>query len=291
MTLHTALPEVGIFARTFPRATVDEVATAVAEAEFHLAQFNFSAIGMPTLAPDASAKLFDMVGRSFQNSGVSIWGLSATYNIINPDPVCRARQTREATRLIGLSPRLGVSAVTLCSGTRNPKSMWEGHPDNRSPAAWRDMRSTLDVLLEAAANAGVVLGIEPEPTNIINSAKSARRLINELGTTAPRHLGIVLDPGNLVTAENLSRQRHVFDEAFDLLADHIIGLQAKDLTADGPAPLGRGELDYTHICDHTLRLGRPVPTIIQDADAQDAGRSGRYLRTRLRTAAEHRRNS
>ncbi|MFC4465318.1 sugar phosphate isomerase/epimerase family protein [Streptomyces xiangluensis] len=277
------LPEVGVFARTFPRADAREVATAVANAGFSLAQFNFSAIGAPTLAPGVSHHDVAAVSLAFRDAGVGIWGLSATYNIIDPDRTARASRTRKAARLIRLSPLLGVTAVTLCSGTRDAGDMWAGHPDNQSPAAWADMRSTLDVLLEAAAEAGVRLGIEPEPANVIDSAERAHRLVNELATDA-RHLGIVLDPGNLVTPETLSSQHDIFNEAFDLLGDHIIGLQAKDLTAAGPAPLGRGGLDYSVICDHTLRLGRPVPVIIQDATDADAPRSGEYLRGQLNAA-------
>ncbi|MFG1967430.1 sugar phosphate isomerase/epimerase family protein [Nonomuraea sp. NPDC049028] len=284
-----ALPEVGVFARTFPRDTAAEVADAVAAAGFTLAQFNFSAIATPTLAPDVSAATVASVGQTFRDAGVSLWGLSATYNIINPDQARRTEQTHDAARLIRLSPALEVTAVTLCSGTRNADNMWADHPDNRSPAAWADLRTTLDTLLEAAAEAGVTLGIEPEPTNVIDSAERALRLITELGADA-RHVGIVLDPANLVTARTLDHQRDIFDEAFDLLGEHIIGLQAKDLTAAGPAPLGRGELDHSLICDRALQLDHPVPIIIQDAADHDAARAGTYLREQLDTAGRTRRD-
>ncbi|XVQ09630.1 sugar phosphate isomerase/epimerase family protein [Spirillospora sp. CA-255316] len=260
------------------------MATAVAAAGFSIAQFNFSAIGAPTLAPGVSDDDVTAVGRDFRDTGVGIWGLSATYNTIDPDLAARAERTREAARLIRLSPLLGVTAVTLCSGTRDMADMWAAHPDNQSRAAWADLRATLEVLVEAATEAGVRLGIEPEPANVISTAQRAHRLVNELGADA-RHLGVVLDPGNLVTQETLSRQRDVFDEAFDLLGDHIIGLQAKDLTAAGPAPLGQGDLDYSVICERVLRLGRPVPVIIQDATSDDAARSGEYLRRRLDAAS------
>lgn len=42
----------GIFARTFPRATAEEVAAAVARAGYPLAHWNFAAIGRSTLADD-----------------------------------------------------------------------------------------------------------------------------------------------------------------------------------------------------------------------------------------------
>jgi len=277
------LPEVGVFARTFTRPTAREVATAVADAGFSLAQFNFSSIGLPTLAADVSADDVAAVGLAFTDQDVSIWGLSATYNVIHPDRESRTRNTRDAMRLIRLSPLLGVTAVTLCSGTMNTTDMWTGHPDNHSATAWAEMRATFDALLEAASDVGIKLGIEPEAANVVGSAKDAHRLINELGFDA-RHIGIVLDPGNLVEPEYIHGQNEVVNEAFDLLGDHVICLQAKDLTAAGPTPLGLGDLDYGLICRRVLGLARSVPIIIQDATEDDASRSGRYLRDRLLAA-------
>jgi sugar phosphate isomerase/epimerase len=275
---------IGIFARTFTRRSAAEVADAVHGAGFTLAQFNFSAIGLDTLHPGAQPRDFEQVALAFRQHGTDLWGLSATYNVIHPDRKVRDARTRDAVRLIGMSGLLGVTAVTLCTGTRDPRDMWTWHPDNQSPAAWRDMRATLDALLPAAAAANIVLGIEPEPGNVICDARQAGRLLRELGPdTAPA--GIVLDPVNLVTPATLDRQQRIIPEAFDLLAEHVIGLQAKDLNPGGPAPLGRGKLDYDLIIACAQQLARPVPIIIQDAAEQDAARSGAFLRARIATAS------
>jgi sugar phosphate isomerase/epimerase len=275
---------IGIFARTFTRRSAAEVAKAVRGAGFTLVQFNFSAIGLDTLHPGAQPSDFEQVALSFRQHGTDLWGLSATYNVIHPDRTVRDAQTRDALRLIGMSCLLSVTAVTLCTGTRNPRDMWTWHPDNHSPTAWRDMRATLDALLPAAASANVVLGIEPEPANVICDARQAARLLRELGPdTVP--VGIVLDPGNLVTPATLDHQQRIIPEAFDLLGEHVIGLQAKDLNPSGPAALGHGQLDYDLIIPRAQQLPRQVPIIIQDVTEQDAARSGAFLRARIATAS------
>ncbi len=144
--------------------------------------------------------------------------------------------------------------VTLCSGTRDPDNMWRAHPGNLAGDAWTDLRRTLDDLLVAAAEAGVRLGIEPEPGNVVRDAPTAARLLDELGHDAP--VGIVLDPANLLSPETISRQSEILAEAVDLLGPSVVGVQAKDVAASGSAAAGAGLLDYPAVFRQLARLPR-----------------------------------
>ena len=259
----------GIFARTFRRDTPHEVATAVAAAGYPMAHWNFAAIGRSTLGIDVDEAQVVAVRRSFDAAGVKIPSVSATYNVIHPDPWLRARQTAAAVRLIGLVRELGADVVTLCSGTRDPDTMWRAHPHNASDGAWTDLRRTLDELLEAARGAGVRLGVEPEAGNVICDARVAAALLDELGEDAP--VGIVLDPANLLSPATIPRQTEILTEAVDLLGSRVISVQAKDVVASGYAAPGAGLLDYPAVFTVLARLA-PVPLIVQDARESDAGR-------------------
>ncbi|WP_214110138.1 sugar phosphate isomerase/epimerase family protein [Acrocarpospora catenulata] len=259
----------GIFARTFVRATPTEVAAAVAGAGYALAHWNFAAIGLPTLAEGVDSDCFARVRDAFDEVGLAIPSVSATYNVIHPDAALRAHQTSHAVRLIGLAPELGADVVTLCTGTRDPENMWRAHPGNTAPDAWADLRRTLEPLLEAASAAGVSLGVEPEPGNLVRDAPTAARLLTELGTDAP--IGIVLDPANLLTPATVARQDEIIGEAIDLLGDRIVGAQAKDVVVSGYAAAGTGMMDYPAVFAQLARIA-PVPLIVQDAAEADAAR-------------------
>jgi sugar phosphate isomerase/epimerase len=259
----------GIFARSFPRETPEEVAAAVARAGYALAHWNFAAVGRATLAGDVGRPDVAAVRRAFERAGVAIPSVSATFNVIHPDPERRAAQTGQAVRLIGLVPELGAEVVTLCSGTRDPDDMWRAHSQNLAEDAWTDLRRTLDTLLAAAGEAGVRLGIEPEPGNVVRDAPTAARLLRELGDDAP--VGIVLDPANLLSPETISRQSEILAEAVDLLGPRVVGIQAKDVAAAGTATAGTGLLDYPSLLRQLSRLP-PVPLIVQDATEDDAPR-------------------
>jgi sugar phosphate isomerase/epimerase len=259
----------GIFARTFPRATPQEVATAVARAGYPLAHWNFAAIGRSTLAGDVGQAQVAAVRSAFDGTGVGIPSVSATFNVIHPDVQRRAAQTAQAVRLIGLVPELGAEVVTLCSGTRDPDDMWRAHPGNLANDAWTDLRRTLDQLLMAAARAGVRLGVEPEPGNVVRDAHKAAQLLDELGPDAP--IGIVLDPANLLSPETISRQSEILAHAVDLLGPSVISIQAKDVVASGYAAAGAGLMDYPGVFRQLASLA-PVPLIVQDAHQDDATR-------------------
>jgi sugar phosphate isomerase/epimerase len=259
----------GIFARTFRRPAPEEVAAAVAKAGYPLAHWNFAAIGRPTLGDGVDQAQVAAVRRAFDGAGVAIPSVSATFNLIHPDPALRAAQTTQAVRLIGLVPELGAEVVTLCSGTRDPEDMWRPHPGNLADEAWTDLRRTLDELLEAAAGAGVRLGIEPEPGNVVRDARAAARLLDELGHDAP--VGIVLDPANLLSPGTVPRQSEILADAVDLLGPSVIGVQAKDVVTSGSPVAGAGLLDYPAMLGLLARLA-PVPVIVQDAHERDAAR-------------------
>ncbi|MHB1782027.1 MAG: sugar phosphate isomerase/epimerase family protein [Acidimicrobiales bacterium] len=269
--------ELGIFARIFSRPTASEVAAAVAGAGFSVTQLNLSSMGLPTVPPEDLALDLRAIEAAFSAEGVRIWGLSATYNVIDPDLARRRRETTRAAALVAQAPELQAPVVTLCSGSRDPDNMWRRHPDNDSDGAWRDLRATLEVLLPAAASAGVQLGIEPEPGNVVADARRARRLLDELGEEA-RWIGIVLDPANLVTPETAGEQEQILHEAFSLLGEETVAVHAKDVVAGrGYAAAGVGMLDYGLIFELHAGLPHEVPVIIQDADEDDVARTRAFL--------------
>ena len=268
--------ELGVFARVFPPGTAEEVATAIRAGGFSATQLNLSALGRPTLDTELTESEAADIAADFTAAGVRIWGVSGTFNAIDPDKTARTRAIAACRTLIAKAPALGAEVVTLCTGTRDVENMWRAHPDNTTPQAWADLRSTLDELIEAAAAAGVRLGIEPEPGNVIVDAAAADRLFAELGDDA-RHLAVVLDPANLLSVETLADQKEILTVAFRTLGDSVAAVHAKDVVASGYAAPGAGGMDYDLVMRLHAGLPRQVPVIAQDLTADDAVRVSTLL--------------
>jgi sugar phosphate isomerase/epimerase len=122
--------------------------------------------------------------------------------------------------------------------------MWRRHPDNGSPESWRDMAACIREATDIARQANVVLAFEPEMSNVVDSARKARRLLDEIGSP---HLKVTIDPANLFHSGELPRMKEILDEAFALVGKDIVLAHAKDLDHDGEAghkAAGQGVLDY-----------------------------------------------
>lgn len=215
-------------------------------------------------------------------SGVSIAALSGTYNMIHPDPAVRSKGHERLAKLAAAAGAMKTNLITLCTGTRDPDNQWRDHRENRSAAAWKDLLASMEAVIGIADKYDIYLGVEPELANVINSAPSARRLLDEL--KSPR-LKIILDPANLFETATHEEQRRLVAQAVDLLADSIEMGHAKDRSMTGGfTAAGRGVLDYSHYLACMRRIQFDGAIVTHGLSAGDAGEVASFLRTQLEAA-------
>lgn len=273
--------QLGAFARIFPRSSATLLADAFVDNGLKQMQLNLSALGLPTIPTAAELEHIDLarIQADIAARDLRIWGVSVTYNIAHPDTQVRTRSNEEAAHFIRELNRTRANAATLSTGTRSRESTWTHHPDNTGHSAWHDMRASLDVLLSAAADAGILLAIEPEPGNIISDSRQAVRLLKELGNDAD-HIGFILDPANLVATHPRAAHADVLREAFTALGERTICVHAKDTVPWADTLAGHGVVDYDVVLALRASLPEVVPLIIQDATEGQVP----LLRERLREA-------
>jgi len=265
----------GIFGRTYPYQSAKEILGAAHRDGFQAILFNLSGVGLASLPPEIPPGLLDDVAPIAGSLNIEIAALSGTYNMAHPSDEMRAEARKGFANVIEAAVVIGAPLVTLCTGSRNPSDMWAFHPDNSSAAAWHDMRAEIDGALELAEQHGLRLGIEPEPGNVVSDSRLARRLLDEVGSSAP--LGIVLDAANLV-GHKLDRQLDVMHEAVDLLGDRLVLAHAKDV--DGPERVtcpGDGRVDLVAFTALLRSVGYDGALIGHGFELNDAPRAGRYL--------------
>lgn len=273
--------QLGIYSRTFERSTLGGVLDAVVEHGFEMVHLNLRSAGLPSLPDRLRAAQCEAIHRELTTRNLQMAGLSATFNAVHPDRDRRSRETRLAQGLIAQAPELGTRFVSLSSGTRNQQDMWAGHPDNDAPSAWRDLLETMTVLLKAASDADVKLGIEPEHRNVVSSAKRARLLLDELRDA---HLGIIFDAANLLTPQTAARQRPILTEAFEELAGDVLVVHAKDFASDGDVAAGRGLLDYDLYFELIAAYAIEAPVIIHEVPEGDVTRARDFVLARAANA-------
>jgi sugar phosphate isomerase/epimerase len=248
-----ALPQIGILLNT--TYTTGTLEARLDEAKAHrlaCVQVSMACAGLLDMPDEIPAGLPERFRREAAARGIRIGSVQGTFNMCHPDAEHRQTGLRRLRMLAEACSQMGTSMIHICTGTRNRNSMWRPHSDNNSPEAWRVMAGSVREATEIARQAKVVLAFEPEVNNIVNSARKARQLLDEIGSP---HLKVTIDAANLFPAGELPRMTEILETAFALIGKDIVLAHAKDLDRDGDAghkPAGHGVLDY----DLYLRLLR-----------------------------------
>jgi sugar phosphate isomerase/epimerase len=231
-------PEIGILvATTYTNGTLEE---RLSEAKAHglaCVQISMACAGLPVIPEGLPARF----QREAAARGLRIASVQGTFNMCHPDAEHRQTGLR---RLRVLAEAFPGMPIHICTGTRNETSMWRRHPENGSAAAWRDMAACVREATEIARQARCVLAFEPEVNNVVDSARKARQLMDEIGSA---YLKVTMDPANIFPAGTLPRMKEMIEEAFALVGKDIALAHAKDLDRDGDAghlAAGQGRLDY-----------------------------------------------
>ncbi len=273
--------DIGIFERTFPRPSLAATLDAVRAHGLSAVQFDLASAGLPSMPDRIDPARAAAIRRELDARNIAMAAVSGTFNILHPDEAARREGMRRLRELAAACPALGTGVITLSTGTRDAENMWRHHPDNASEKAWRDCVRSMAEIAAIGEEFGVVMAFEPEVNNVVDSARKARRLLDEL--RSPR-VKVVIDGANIFHAGELPRMAEILDEAFALLGDDIALAHAKDLDHDGDAgsrPAGHGLLDY----DRYLRLlnqsGYTGPLILHGLNKQQVPSCVAFLREKL----------
>jgi sugar phosphate isomerase/epimerase len=273
--------ELGIFAKTFPRPSLAGTLDAIVAHGLRTTQFNLACAGLPSLPDALDPAAVAGIRQEFDARQLSMAALSGTFNMIHPDAAVRQAGLRSLEVLASACAPLGTSILTLCTGTRDPDDMWHGHPDNATPAAWRDMLESIEQAVAIAEAHDITLAFEPEPANVIDRPAKARRLLNEM--RSPR-LKVLIDGANLFHPGDIPRMSEILDEAFALLGPDIVLAHAKELGRDGQvgqAAPGEGCLDFDRYISLLERAGYRGPLIVHGLPEAAVAGGLAFLRGRL----------
>lgn len=236
-------PQIGILLNT--TYTTGTLEARLDEAKAHgieCVQVGMSCAGLPDMPDEIPPDLPGRFHREAAARGMRIASVQGTFNMCHPDPAHRRDGLRKLRVIAEAFPKMPIH---ICTGTRNPTSMWRKHPENHSPEAWRDMAACIREAATIAEQSKAVLAFEPEVNNVVDTARKARRILDETGSA---YLKVTIDPANLFPLGTLPRMKEILEEAFALVGRDIALAHAKDLDRDGDAghkAAGQGLLDYS----------------------------------------------
>ncbi|EOH59673.1 sugar phosphate isomerase/epimerase family protein [Enterococcus mundtii] len=250
--------------------TVDDLAKKVSQQKISTLQLALSR-SFPTLPSDGqaiNAGMRQYMKNILAKEGISVGILSCYINMIHPDLFVRETVLRQFERYLQYAASFGATMVATETGSVSEAGYTE---KNFSEEAFSQIVEAIRQLVRAGEKYRMMVGIEPGLNHPLYSLDRVAELIETIDSD---YLGIILDPTNLIIAENHHQQVGLVEEAFERFGEKICGLHLKDyLVSDEgkiiPADLGTGLIDYEAIVT-IAQEHRPYLYIVLEETKDDA---------------------
>ena len=146
--------------------------------------------------------------------------------------------------------------------------------------AYQRVIETMKEIVSEAEKYDVCIGIEGVHCFVINTPQKMKRLIDDL---ASDNVKVIFDPVNYLNIDNYKKQDKMICDMFDLLADKICVLHAKDFEVENGelrmAKPTEGMLNYPLIFKKLKEYNLDIPVICEEINEEEASAAFDKLET------------
>lgn len=239
----------GICTTDFKTMPAEQLFKKLSKLGTPVTQLSFASVSEMGFIPDGNIEIpaavdenvLQLIMSCAKNYDIQIVAVNGTFNMAHPDRAVRGEGLRRFEGFVQAASTLGCGIISLCSGTRNLESLWAPHPSNSSEEAWQDMFATVTAAVSIAERFDIVLAVETEAANIIETPEKARKLMDDIGSP---NLKMIMDCANLFHAGEAHSEnvRRIMRHAFELFGQDIVIAHGKDIKeSDGIEFCGTGE--------------------------------------------------
>lgn len=204
-------------------------------------------------------------------------------SIIRADAARRKDELAVLAKCIEAAEKIGCPMVGTCTGSCDPNSYINVHPENWSEKTWKLTVDGVKQVLRDTAGMKAAIGIEAQITTNIGRPKDHKRLMDDVGD--PR-CAVNLDPVNMMALDTYYHSTELLTECFDLLGEQILGAHAKDsyIVPDEQTVIlrevaaGRGVMDYETYLVRLSRMKWPRTLLPEHVPADQLIEGAAYIR-------------
>ena len=167
------LMQLGIFAKTFPRPTLEQTLDAVVGHGLTHIQFNMSCMGLATLPDKLDEGSCVWIAQMLHERGLTMAAISGTFNMVDPNASRLENNLRRLEVLAAACRWLDTRIITLCTGSLDAHDMWKWHPENARKSTWERLVETMRAAVAIADRHEVTLAFEPEINNVVSSVDAS----------------------------------------------------------------------------------------------------------------------
>ena len=261
----------GVRGHDMPKAPFDELVKSISDAGFCCTQLALGkAIRDFSVSNEAMTfGMADYMKKVFEQNRVSVSVLGCYKNLANPDEE-QLKKTIEAYKHhIRFARFLECGLVGTETGAVNTE--YKFTPENHTEAALHIFIENLKMIVEYAEKMGVCIGIEPVYKHIMCNVERTRKVLDAVNSP---NLRVILDPINLLNAENEKQHEAIVEEAFEVLGNEIDAIHIKDyVVKDGSivyekVTVGEGNFNIPHFLG-ILKAKKPFINVLLEASTPE----------------------
>ncbi len=208
--------------------------------------------------------------------GIHVAVLGCYINPTNPDESRRQAEVRRFIEHLKYAKILGADMVGTETGRYDPDL--RPNPYTYTEGCYQLLLKSMREIVSAAEKLGVTVGVEAVHDHTLYCPEMMRRFLEDIDSP---NVDALLDPVNLIGAENYEDQDAVIAKAFRLYGDRITMLHVKDFIIEDGRPrfahVGEGLFHYEPLLKWVKTEKPHVAMLLENSDPQRCHGDIEYL--------------
>ena len=254
-----------------PKGDIDTVLDAVKNNGIHQIQLALgkSIDGFDFNYGHYSPGLARMIRKKLEERDIHVAVLGCYINPTNPDEGARQAEVRKFIEHLKYARTIGADMVGTETGRYD--AAFNVVPYTYTEGCYQLLLKSMREIVSAAEKLGVIVGVEAVHDHTLYSPEMMRRFLEDIDSP---NVEAILDPVNLISAENYKDQDEVINKAFRLYGDRISVIHVKDFAIKDGEPVfanvGDGLFHYEPLMKN-LKQDKPYTAMLLEES-----NTGRY---------------
>lgn len=201
-----------------------------------------------------------MIRQKLEERNIHVAVLGCYINPTNPDEKERQKAVQKFIEHLKYARAIGADMVGTETGRYD--AAFNVVPYTYTEGCYQLLLKSMREIVSAAEKLGVIVGIEAVHDHTLYCPEMMRRFLEDIDSP---NVEAILDPVNLISAENYKDQDEVIEKAFRLYGDRIGAIHVKDFVMKDGEPsfanIGDGIFHYEPLL-RNLKKDKPYITML-----------------------------
>lgn len=267
---------IGVRAHDYGKHSPLDLAVTLREAGFEAAQLAIpKAIqGIDTFS-QITPEVLEDIKISFAKNNIDISVLGCYIEPALLEKTARNEQVGIFLKALEYSKIIGAKLV----GTETTHFTYE---ETKRKEVFELLLDSVLRMIEKAEKIEAVVGIEPVAAHTLDTPELTYQLLEKVKSDK---LKIIFDPVNLLTLENIGKQKEVWKVCFEAFGTSIEAVHAKDIilqdNAFKPVVLGEGIVEYTSIFEWLKKHTPDISILREEANPITAHKDISFIKSNI----------